>query len=565
MGYAQQDGKYFRAFYTDATGRVRSSRFDNEGQRFPTKTKAENWADEQEADIRRKKWKDPRDSGTLFKEWFGRWWPAQDLSLGTRTDYYYLADTYLLPEWGDWPLSDITASEINAWEQRLIKAGYARTGVPVRARTLLCTILGDAVLEGLIDNNPALRQRKRGRRTGAGTAGRRAEKVWASPLDALLFAERTAILAGRDDEFIEMIAMAYTGMRDAEVRGLQPAYVRMSTVRIDWQMVEHGAHFYLQPPKDDSHRSIDLPPFLADLLSRQLQAHPDRRCCCKGVRIEGQTEDEQPCPGGLRFVFLGPGSPKGPDKTLIYGHVRNSNFARRYVDPAADGWYPEEKARSRPTRSARPVMVDLGRDGCDWPGRIWRPPWGVLPTGKDLTSAWCTVCGSEQPTQDGIIVRHKAGARTCRGSGATTDVWDVPFFPPRGRGIRVYDPDDEEVCVATWLPIMKGLTPHGLRHGHKTWMAELAVPEILQAERMGHAVPGMRGVYTHVSEGMRADLKTGLQRLWEESLAMRAGYSSHSPVAVLDALLKPYRDGKKKTIYRIPTGRSSSPIQMISG
>ena len=26
--------------------------------------------------------------------------------------------------------------------------------------------------------------------------------------------------------------------------------------------------------------------------------------------------------------------------------------------------------------------------------------------------------------------------------------------------------------IARWLPVKNGLTPHGLRHGHKTWMAE---------------------------------------------------------------------------------------------
>lgn len=42
-----------------------------------------------------------------------------------------------------------------------------------------------------------------------------------------------------------------------------------------------------------------------------------------------------------------------------------------------------------------------------------------------------------------------------------------------------------------WLPLIEGLTPHGLRHSHKTWMLEDAVPEVLQAERLGHTVPGI--------------------------------------------------------------------------
>jgi hypothetical protein len=56
---------------------------------------------------------------------------------------------------------------------------------------------------------------------------------------------------------------------------------------------------------------------------------------------------------------------------------------------------------------------------------------------------------------------------------------------------------------------------------------------------MGHEVPGMRGVYGHVTLGMRADLKDGLQCLWEASLAERAKLAPRSSVPVLDALLAP--------------------------
>ncbi|HEY1347497.1 MAG TPA: tyrosine-type recombinase/integrase [Streptosporangiaceae bacterium] len=70
-------------------------------------------------------------------------------------------------------------------------------------------------------------------------------------------------------------------------------------------------------------------------------------------------------------------------------------------------------------------------------------------------------------------------------------------MPPRGRGIRII-PDD--VPVASWLPLVPGLTAHGLRHGHRTWMAEDGIQDILAEQRLGHEVPGMRGLYTHVSD-----------------------------------------------------------------
>ena len=87
---------------------------------------------------------------------------------------------------------------------------------------------------------------------------------------------------------------------------------------------------------------------------------------------------------------------------------------------------------------------------------------------------------------DGKTVTHKTKGEHCPGSG--------------------HQPDDD-APLACWLPVKDGLTPHGLRHSHKTWMAEDGIPEILAEQRLGHDVPGMRGLYAHVSP-FRADQKT---------------------------------------------------------
>jgi hypothetical protein len=36
-------------------------------------------------------------------------------------------------------------------------------------------------------------------------------------------------------------------------------------------------------------------------------------------------------------------------------------------------------------------------------------------------------------------------------------------------------------------------------HGHRTWMAEDGIPDILAEQRLGHGVPGMRGLYIRTS------------------------------------------------------------------
>ncbi len=48
-------------------------------------------------------------------------------------------------------------------------------------------------------------------------------------------------------------------------------------------------------------------------------------------------------------------------------------------------------------------------------------------------------------------------------------------------------------------PVIPGMHFHDLRHTHKTWMIEGGVPEVAQAKRLGHRLPGVRGIYSHVS------------------------------------------------------------------
>ncbi|HEY2285855.1 MAG TPA: hypothetical protein VGH88_08945 [Streptosporangiaceae bacterium] len=66
----------------------------------------------------------------------------------------------------------------------------------------------------------------------------------------------------------------------------------------------------------------------------------------------------------------------------------------------------------------------------------------------------------------------------------------------------------------------------------------LGIRYVLQSERMGHEVPGMRGVYAHVTPAMRADLRAGLQGLWETSLAERRKLAARSAVPALDVPLR---------------------------
>jgi integrase len=297
----------------------------------------------------------------------------------------------------------------------------------------------------LIPYNPALRPRNRGRRTGH-RLERSPQHAWATPLQVLLLTERAALLSGREEDFTMIVTIGYTGLRWGETIGLERDLVLPGELHFEWQLRELNGKFHRIPPKDDSYRSprwepslpVDLPTFLAKMISRQIQDHPHEPCAC--VCQHGSSG---------RYVFLGPDG----------GHYRRSNYARRVFRPACDGRYEAAAGRR-----ARVVIADQ----TTWPG---------VP----------------------IAARPAAGQ--------SSDP-DAEYLPPRGHGIAGVS---AETPLACWLPIKPGLTPHGLRHSHKTWMAEDGIPEILAEQRLGHQVPGMHGLYAHASDQMREDLKQALQ------------------------------------------------------
>jgi integrase len=130
------------------------------------------------------------------------------------------------------------------------ESGYARRTAR-DARSTLATILNDAV-PGYIQSNPAERKRGKGRKGLRRIAKREiAEKVWATPLQALLIAERCAALSGRGTDFVMNIYVAYTGSRWSEVIGLLPECVHDYQVAIDWKLYELNGRFYRGALKTD--------------------------------------------------------------------------------------------------------------------------------------------------------------------------------------------------------------------------------------------------------------------------------------------------------------------------
>ena len=90
---------------------------------------------------------------------------------------------------------------------------------------------------------------------------------------------------GRDDEFVAVMTLGFTGIRWGEMVGLEAKYVRPDGLRVEWQLYElDNGQLDRSPPKDESRRTVAVPDWLIALLSDHAARTPAVQCPCHGLR-----------------------------------------------------------------------------------------------------------------------------------------------------------------------------------------------------------------------------------------------------------------------------------------
>ncbi|WP_156960549.1 tyrosine-type recombinase/integrase [Amycolatopsis taiwanensis] len=80
---------------------------------------------------------------------------------------------------------------------------------------------------------------------------------------------------------------------------------------------------------------------------------------------------------------------------------------------------------------------------------------------------------------------------------------------------RVFRPAVDGKPGTDLTAVRRGLTFHGLRHSHKTWLIADAIPEIAQARRLGHRLDNrIVETYSHVAPEVEHRLLTALEHRW---------------------------------------------------
>ncbi|MFI0860362.1 LacI family DNA-binding transcriptional regulator [Streptomyces smyrnaeus] len=496
MGFAEKRGNYWRGRYKIAPGKHLTV-VDESGKavRFATKGEAQRAATESENKYRRGEWRDPALGQETFGEYADRWYAGQDLAASTMQNYKRHIEEHLLPEFEDKALAGILRADVDLWEKKE-KALYAASSVKTW-RSTLHLIFEDAIDEGLITSNPAARRRGRGKRAGR---SRGPEKVITDPLGILLAAERAALLSGRDDEFVAVVLKGYTGMRWGEVVGLEKEFVRPGAFRVEWQLYEMDTGELIRcPPKDDSYRTIDAMDWLYALATNHIARTKPTPC---------------PCHGKV-YVFRGLGAARtsGHQGAKLADVARRAGVSTGTVSNVLN--HPDRVTEATRAKVGQ-AIADLGfvRGGAELEHAAhWRrngfATWLFTPA----VSGWYP----------------KKAPQEARPVPLLGEPW--PGVPARGRGAG----NRADAC---WLPIAKGLTPHGLRHTHRTMMEDLGTEKVLMDERMGHIDGSISARYAHVTPAMRKRLKLGLTEQWDAALDARYAMSPSSPVRALNRLLR---------------------------
>lgn len=370
---------------------------------FRTRQDALNHGREQEADIRRKRWRDPNLVSITLDEYWGKWYPLQapNWSDGTQDLKRGQYRNHIQPRWGTEPVSKILPIDVKEFEKdlRARRSKATADGVMILVRTMLA----DAVSDLRLEFSPLPPARRRGKR--APDEKRKGIVTTLEKVEAIC--ERL-----KPEHALMVLVALFTGMRWSEFVGMRRSFLTLNPASGG----KPASGYYVIDPKIGA-------------------VNTRRKRSFKATKTyEGRTVELPPFLVVALLAYI---------KTLPEG--RDLLFA---------------------TSTGRPL------DASNFNDQYWRI--------------------------------------ACDGRPA------IPAGPRRK-------------AQPEWEPIEPDLWVHDLRRTHKTWMAEDNIERSARDERLGHATPGMDGVYIKATPATRAKILKCLQRRWEKAHPPRSGSPTWLP------------------------------------
>ncbi|MFD8393499.1 tyrosine-type recombinase/integrase [Streptomyces sp. NPDC059680] len=216
---------------------------------FRTKRDADDWLADKQTEMRQGDWRDPDAAKVPFAKYANAWVAERPLAKSTHELYEILVRVHLVPTFGYMSIADITPAAVRTWRRARLDAGTGPTTV-AKAYSLLRTIMGTAVEDGLIRRNPC--QIRNG-----GTVNT-PERATASVVDVFAIADasqpryRALVLLG-----------AFCALRWGELVALRrrdvDLYAGMIRVRGSVSELNSGKQIYKAPKSEAGKRSVAIP------------------------------------------------------------------------------------------------------------------------------------------------------------------------------------------------------------------------------------------------------------------------------------------------------------------
>lgn len=211
----------------------------------------------------------------LLADYARTWLDERNLKPSTRTAYRSKLETRILPELGELELAAITPAVVRKWHAALVatpsapNGGRDRSGATRNAHcySLLRTILGTAVDDGLIGSNPC--------RIRGASQSKRVHEIEVLPAGDL---DRLAA-AMPDETRLAVLLAAWCGLRRGEVLALRRRDVGPGGTEV---YVRRGVTFikskpvFATPKTDAGVRDVTVPPHIVPAVVDHLDRHVGR-------------------------------------------------------------------------------------------------------------------------------------------------------------------------------------------------------------------------------------------------------------------------------------------------
>ncbi|KAB5686990.1 site-specific integrase [Bifidobacterium adolescentis] len=253
-------------------------------KQFARLAEAQEYAAAMEDDIRRGRYRDPRQELRVLDDVAGEWLASKvDLKPGTAGRYARELRLYILPKWGGMTLRELRPDMLQEWVGQLMDGGYpaalpdGRDSKPLSARSIrnimkvvLKGIFDYAVSNGWIGENPV-------DRVTVPKIVSDDDMVFLSVREVELLADEAEKI-GKPVDGLLVRWQAYTGCRIGESLALKVGDVdadrRRARIGHTWTDDGHGGSM-LGTPKNGKARNIAIPRFLMPQIKAQMDGTGD--------------------------------------------------------------------------------------------------------------------------------------------------------------------------------------------------------------------------------------------------------------------------------------------------